>query len=201
MVKKTFDFYYDFGSPNAFLVHSVLNAIEKKTGYTAVYKPILLGGIFKLTNNQPPLLAFKEVKNKLAYQDIEFKRFIKAKDIEFCFNENFPVNTVRLMRAALFLENSALYKKFINKIFYHMWVLPKKLDEIEIFKKVLNQEGFAADKILEAIETDEVKTALITCTSLAVDRGVFGSPSMFVENEQFFGKDSLYDLENYIKTL
>ncbi len=201
MTKKIFEFYFDFGSPNAFLVHSIIEKIENKTGFKTKYIPVLLGGIFKLTNNVAPYIAFKGIKNKLKYQSIEFNRFVKKHNIEFNDNINFPLRTVELMRAAVFFEGRQDYKKFINTIFQHTWSKPKKMDDIEILKKVLENNQFSFSEILNGINSEEIKNKLKENTSLAVEKGVFGTPSFLIKNQLFFGKDSIHDLEDYLLSI
>ena len=193
-----FEFYYDFGSPNSFLAHCVIDKIEKKTGYKALYKPVLLGGIFRLTNNQPPLIAFKNVKNKILYIKKEINRFVKNHKIKYRMNDNFPLRTVEMMRASVFLENSSHYKEFINTIFFHIWTEPKKMDDYETFKKIIRKSKLPEKEIIDAIKTDNIKNKLKEYTDRAVEKGIFGLPSFVIDKELFFGKNSIYDLEKYL---
>ncbi len=201
MTNKEFEFYYDFGSPNAFLVHSVIKKIENKTGFKTIYTPVLLGGIFKLTNNVAPYIAYKEVKNKLKYQSIEFNRFVKKHDIKFNDNANFPLRTVELMRAAVFFKGKQDYEKFINIIFHHTWVEPKKIDDLEILKNVLEDNNLSFAEIFNAINSEEIKNKLKENTDLAVEKGIFGTPSFLIRNQLFFGKNSICDLEDFLLSI
>lgn len=198
MKKKKFDFYYDFGSPNAFLAHSIIKKIEMKTGWEALYKPVLLGGIFKLTNNQAPLISFKNVRNKTEYIKKEINRFIKNHNVLYKWNKDFPLRTVELMRTAVFLEKSPHYKDFVDKIFFHIWSEPKKLDDLEIFKNIIEELKLPEKKIILAINTEEIKNKLKEYTNNAVKKGIFGLPSFMIEDELFFGKESIHDLELHI---
>ena len=201
MKKKHIEFYYDFGSPNAFLVHSIIEKIENKTGYKTKYIPVLLGGIFKLTNNIAPYIAYKNVKNKLEYQSIEFNRFVKKHAIKFNHNIHFPLRTVELMRAAVFFEGRRDYKKFINTIFKHSWSEPKKLDDLKILQEVLENNNFSFSEIFKAINSQKIKNKLKENTNLAVEKGIFGTPSFIIKNQLFFGKDSICDLEDYLLSI
>src|SRR5262245_7105685 len=105
MMPAKVEFHFDFGSPNAYFAHRLMPAIEQRTGVAFSYVPILLGGVFKLTNNQPPMLQFKGIKNKLEYQKLELRRFIQKHQLtRFKMNPNFPVNTVQIMRGAIAAE-------------------------------------------------------------------------------------------------
>lgn len=195
MVSKQIEFLYDFGSPNAYLVHKVLPGLAARSGATLAYVPILLGGIFKATNNQSPMAAFAGVKNKLAYQALETQRFIRRHDITFHMNPHFPVMTIAVMRGAVFAQGKEWQETYIDAVFDAMWVHGQKMDDPAVIGDVLTERGLPAAEIGEAIQSPDVKRSLIENTSQAVDRGVFGSPSMFVGDELFFGKDALADLE------
>ncbi|QBF31918.1 2-hydroxychromene-2-carboxylate isomerase [Thalassococcus sp. S3] len=189
------EFLYDFGSPNAYFVHKVLPGMAAKHGATLRYEPILLGGVFKATNNQPPMMAFGNVAGKVAYMRKEIERFIARYQVPFKMNPNFPVMTVALMRGAIYARGKDWENKYIDTVFDAMWRAEEKMDDPEVMHRVLANAGLPADKIAEAIQTQDIKGALIETTSKAVDRGVFGAPTMFVGEEMFFGKDALDDLD------
>ena len=192
------EFLFDFGSPNAFLAHKIIPGIEKRTGAKFVYTPVLLGGIFKATGNQSPMQAFGHIKNKIAYEQLETQRFIRAHGIDgFKFNPFFPVNTLNLMRMAVAAQNEGILPRFMDAIFHHMWIEPKKMDDPEIVKAALVQSGLDP-ALLERAQAPEVKAALIADTDSAVSRGTFGIPTFFVGPEIFFGKDRLRDVEEAI---
>jgi 2-hydroxychromene-2-carboxylate isomerase len=192
-------FYFDFGSPNAYLSHKIIPEIEKRTGAKFEYVPILLGGVFKLTNNKPPMLAFGEVKGKLAYEQRETERFIKRHRITgYKFNPNFPVNTLQLMRLAVAAEQQGMLAPYVDAAFRHMWEAPKKMDDPAVIRAALLDSGLDADRLIAAAGTDAVKQRLLANTEDAVAHGVFGSPSFLVGEELFFGKDRLRDVEDEI---
>jgi 2-hydroxychromene-2-carboxylate isomerase len=192
------EFLFDFGSPNAFLAHRVIPDIEKRTGVKFAYVPVLLGGIFKATGNQSPVQAFGHIKNKLAYEQLETQRFIRRHGISgFQFNPFFPVNTLNLMRMAVAAQNEGMLARYMDAIFHHMWLEPKKMDDPEIVKTALTQSGLDP-ALLERAQAPDVKAALIANTENAVARGAFGIPTFFVDSEIFFGKDRLRDVEEAI---
>ncbi len=189
-------FLYDFGSPNAYLAHKIIPGIEARTGATFEYVPILLGGIFKLTNNRPPMIAFGEVKGKLAYEMRETERFIaRHKITSFKFNPFFPVNTLTLMRIA---TGAGSERRVVDALFHHMWEAPKKMDDAGVIRAALLESGLDADALTAASQTSEVKQKLMAATEDAANRGVFGAPSFFVGSELFFGKDRLGCVEEEI---
>jgi len=189
------EFMFDFGSPNAFLAYRVVPEIERRTGATFEYVPVLLGGIFKATGNQSPVQAFAGVKGKLEYQRVEIARFLRRHGIDdFKFNPFFPVNTLALMRMAVAAQDEGMLAPYMAAAFRHMWVEPKKMDDPEVIKAALAQSGLDP-ALLERAQAPEVKAKLIANTEAAVARGVFGAPSFFVGDEMFFGKDKMRDVE------
>jgi 2-hydroxychromene-2-carboxylate isomerase len=193
------EFHFDFGSPNAYLAHRVLPAIEARAGVRFVYVPVLLGGVFKLTNNASPMVAFKDIPNKLAYQGIETRRFIRRHGITlFQRNPFFPVNTLQIMRGAVAAQAEGVFPRYVEAVFHHMWEEPKKMDEPEVIRAALDQSGLDGARLLARAQEPEVKQELVRNTEASVARGTFGSPTFFVGDEIFFGKDSLRDVEEEI---
>jgi len=193
------EFHFDFGSPNAYFVHRMLPELEARVGQTFTYVPILLGGVFKLTNNQPPFAQFGEVKNKMEYFRLEIRRFIaKQQMTKFTMNPAFPVNTVKIMRGAIVAERAGWGADYIEAVFHHMWEDPKPMGEADIMRQALTASGLDADAIMTGIEDQSVKDELVQNTNATVERGNFGAPTFFVGDEMFFGKDRMQDVEEEI---
>jgi 2-hydroxychromene-2-carboxylate isomerase len=192
-------FMFDFGSPNAFLSHEAIPAIEQRTGTKFEYVPILLGGIFKATNNKSPAETLAGVKNKREFHALETERFVKRFAVKpYSPNPFFPVNTLNLMRAAVAAQFEGVFEKYVEAAFHHMWVEPKKMDDPEVATKALASSGLDAAKLLARAQAPEVKTRLIENTQAAVERGAFGSPTFFVGSEMFFGKEQLREVEELL---
>jgi 2-hydroxychromene-2-carboxylate isomerase len=193
------EFHYDFGSPNAYLSHRVLPAIAERTGIEIHYIPILLGGIFKSTNNRSPMEQFADVLNKPEYQAKETLRFLLKHDItELVRNPHFPVNTISMMRGAVFAQGKEWEAQYIDTLFKAMWERGLNMADPEQIGSVLTEAGLPVAEIVAAISDPNVKQGLIDNTADSVARGNFGSPSFFVNDELFFGKDKLRDLEEEI---
>jgi 2-hydroxychromene-2-carboxylate isomerase len=193
------DFLFDFGSPNAYLAHKVIPEIETRTGTTFTYVPVLLGGLFKLTGNQPPMVAFGNIKNKMPYEQIETQRFIRRHHLtQFTFNPNFPVNTLNLMRMAVAANAMGILPRYTEAVFHHMWEAPKKMDDPAVVRAALIESGLDADALIAAAQTPAVKQELMANTEKAVEQGAFGSPTFLVGREIFFGKNTLRDVEEEI---
>jgi 2-hydroxychromene-2-carboxylate isomerase len=198
-VRSNPQFMFDFGSPNAFLSHEAIPAIEQRTGVKFEYVPILLGGIFKATNNKSPAETLAGIKNKREFQAIETERFIKRFRVQpYVWNPFFPINTLSLMRAAVAAQFEGVFEKYVEAAFHHMWREPKKMDDPEVAARALSESGLDSAKLLARAQEAEVKAKLIENTQSAVERGAFGSPTFFVGNEMFFGKEQLREVEEMV---
>jgi 2-hydroxychromene-2-carboxylate isomerase len=192
-------FMFDFGSPNAFLSHEAIPAIEKRTGVKFEYVPILLGGIFKATNNKSPAETLAGIKNKPEFHALETERFVKRFQVKpYTWNPFFPINTLNLMRAAIAAQLEGVFEKYVEAAFHHMWVEPKKMDDPEVARSAISGSGIDAAKLFARAQEPDVKSKLIENTQTAVERGAFGSPTFFVGSEIFFGKEQLREVEELI---
>ena len=192
-------FMFDFGSPNAFLSHEAIPAIERRIGVRFEYVPVLLGGIFKATNNKSPTESLAGIKNKREFHALETERFVKRFHVRpYAWNPFFPVNTLNLMRAAIAAQSEGVFEKYVDAAFYHMWVEPKKMDDPDIALKTFAASGLDAARLFARAQDADVKARLIENTQSAVERGAFGSPTFFVGNEMFFGKEQLRDVEEAV---
>ncbi len=190
----TIELYYDFGSPNAHLVHRALPAQAREAGAEVVYRPVLLGGIFKATDNQSPMLAFAGVKGKLAHQRQEIARFCHRFAIPFKWNPHFPINTLGLMRGAIYAQGKPWQDLYVETCFAALWEREENMGEMATVVRVLDQAGLPTQEILAATQTDPVKKGLIEATQTAVTCGVYGAPMMALGGELFFGKSALDEL-------
>jgi 2-hydroxychromene-2-carboxylate isomerase len=196
------EFHFDFGSPNAYLSHLVIPEIEKRTGARFEHVPVLLGGVFKLTNNRSPAESLKGIRNKPEYERLETQRFLRRHGItRFKANPFFPVNTLMMMRGAIAARSLGGFEHYVDEMFRNMWAEPRKMDDPEIFRAALTDAGFDANRFFELIETREIKDDLIRNTERSVERGTFGSPTFYVGDEIFFGKDRLREVEETIIAL
>ncbi len=190
------EFLFDVGSPNAYLCHRLIPAIEARTGAHFDYVPILLGGLFKLANNRSPIEAFATIPNKLAYERLEMRRFITRHGLaNFTFNPHFPVNTLHVMRGAVAAQQLGCFERYVDTVFAAMWERGLKMDDAATIAAVLTEAGLDAEPLMQAAQTPEVKARLLANTQAAHDRGAFGAPTFFVGAEMFFGKDRLREVE------
>jgi 2-hydroxychromene-2-carboxylate isomerase len=189
-------FYYDFGSPNAYLAHRVIPGIAARTGATFRYIPVLLGGLFKLTGNRAPMVAFAEIPAKTTYIRREIARFVQRHGIAaFAMNPHFPVNTLMLMRGAVAAQRLGVEAAYFEAMMRGMWEQGLKLDDPAVLGEALTAAGLPTRELFELAQDQSVKDELAANTQAAADAGAFGIPSFVVDRELYFGKDSLSEIE------
>ncbi|HEV7232988.1 MAG TPA: 2-hydroxychromene-2-carboxylate isomerase [Sphingorhabdus sp.] len=192
---KTFEFLFDFGGPNSYLAHKVLPDLCARTGAQATYTPILLGGLFKLTNNQAPLVRYAETPAKRNYEMLEFNRFVKAHKLPFKMNPYFPINSITLMRGAVAAQHLDCFIPYVEAVMTAMWEYGENTGDIEVVRTLLDRAGLDSLALLAACEDPEVKAELVANTEKAAARGAFGVPTFFVGDEMFWGKERLAQVE------
>jgi 2-hydroxychromene-2-carboxylate isomerase len=191
---RTVELIFDFASPNAYLVYRALPPILARTGAKLVLTPCLLGGIFKATGNQAPMLAFAKIKGKMAYEMLETQRFIAREKLSrFTMNPHFPINSLLLMRGMVAASPDA--GPYVEVVLAAMWEDGLNMGDPAVVEAVLRGAGLDATGLLDRAQTDSVKQTLTANTAAAVERGVFGVPTMFVGGEMFFGKERLCQVE------
>jgi 2-hydroxychromene-2-carboxylate isomerase len=198
-MSRTVEFIFDFASPNAYLAYRALPPILQRTGASMALTPCLLGGIFKATGNQAPMLTFANVKGKIEYDMLEMQRFVARYEVtKFRMNPHFPINSLLLMRGMIAAGADA-QQRYVESVLAAMWEDGEAMGDPAVVARVLRAAGLEAEGILAAAQTDGVKKALAANTEAAVARGVFGIPTFFVGAEMFFGKDRLGQVEEELR--
>ncbi|AZC32459.1 2-hydroxychromene-2-carboxylate isomerase [Pseudomonas chlororaphis] len=188
-MSKTVEFFFDLGSPTSYLAYTQLPKICAQTGSQLIYQPMLLGGVFKATGNASPISI--PAKGRYTLQDLA--RYSRRYEVPLAFNPHFPINTLLLMRAVtgMQLRHPQRFVAFIDCLFRALWVEKRNLNDQATVAAVLSEGGFDPLEVLALTNNEEVKNALKDKTEQALQRGVFGAPSMFVDNQLFFGQDRL----------
>ena len=193
---KSVEFYFDVGSPTAYLAHKRLKQLKLEYGCSIIYHPVLLGGLFKASGNSSPVTV--PAKGKYMMME-DLPRFAKLYSVPLNTNPHFPINTLNLMRGAVSSLDEEYFDTYIVTIFKAIWVESRNMGDIDTVIEVLSDAGLDAKSILEATQNPEVKQQLISNTEQAVERGLFGAPTMFVDGEMFFGQDRLQFVEAALK--
>lgn len=184
------EFYYDFGSPNVYLAWKALSRVE---GLTLDLKPVLIGGIFKASNNQPPWQAFAGVPTKMQYMMKEIARFATIYGLsDFQMNPHFPVNTLLAMRTAMVAHEDGMVEAFFPAVQTAMWETGRDVSKPDVLAAVLNEVGLPGEAMVARTQEPEIKQALMSATQAASDRGLFGLPTWFDGAEMYFGKENCW---------
>ena len=192
---KNLEFYFDFGSPASYLAWTQLPKIAEENNANLIMIPMLLGGVFKATGNNSPAT----IASKGKWMNKDLKRHADMYGVEFVLNEFFPINTLYLMRGALAAKKLEIFYKYVEGIYLGIWVKNLNLGDTNILKSYLEELKINSDRVFELSQNDEVKNELIKNTEEAVKRGVFGAPSIFVDEEMHFGQDRLNFVEKALK--
>lgn len=195
-MSKKVEFYFDFGSPTAYLAHKRLQQLQRELQFNLEYKPILLGGIFKATGNMSPVAIPAKGKYMLE-QDLP--RFMALYDVPLNFNPHFPINTLTLMRVAIGALGADFFESYLDTIFDAVWVDGKNMGDPDVVAQTLSSAGMDAEQVMALAQNPDTKSALIANTEEAVERGVFGAPTMFIGEQMFFGQDRLQFVEQALR--
>ena len=190
---KSVEFYFDLGSPYSYLAYYRLLQMAEQQEIQIVYKPILLGGVFKATGNRSPI----EIPVKGAYSILDMQRWAEYYQIPMQMNPHFPMNTLTLMRilTGVQLLHLEKFEQVLKLLFDAMFGTPQNLNEPTVLAEVLKASGFSVEDIMSMVQSDVVKQKLITETEQAILRGIFGAPTFFVGDEMYWGQDRLHFVE------
>ncbi|MES2817761.1 MAG: 2-hydroxychromene-2-carboxylate isomerase [Pseudomonadota bacterium] len=186
-MSKTLEFFFDFGSPATYLAWTQLPRIAAQTGARIHWRPMLLGGVFKATGNQSPVM----IPSKGSWMLQDLARFARRYGVPMTFIPNFPINTLMLMRGAAAYQGDDRFEHYVQTMFEALWVQQKNLGKTEVVAEVLSAAGFDPVEFERLVSDEGVKERLKTTTEEAIKRGVFGAPTFFVDNEMHFGQDRL----------
>lgn len=192
---KELEFVFDVGGPNAYLAWKALPPILERTRAQLVYHPVSLGGIFKQTGNRAPMIRYADAPAKWAYEQLEFNRFVKAHSLPFRMNPGFPVNTLMVMRAAVASEMDRSLNRFVPAVMAAMWEDARDMADPQVIAEVLSAASLDGPTLVARALADDVKAELLARTQSFVHRGVFGVPTFFVDDEMFWGKERLAQVE------
>ena len=195
-MSKTIEFYFDFGSPTAYLAHKRLQQLKAQYGCTIDYKPVLLGGLFKASGNMSPVTVPAKGKYMMT-QDLP--RFAALYQVPLTVNPYFPINTLNLMRGAVATLGQDYFDNYVEAVYDAIWVNGDNMGDLDVVANVLSDAELNAQKIIAATQDPDVKATLISNTEAAVARGCFGAPTMFIGNDMFFGQDRMQFIEMAIQ--
>ncbi len=195
-MSKTVEFYFDVGSPTAYLAHKRLQQLRAQYGLDLHYMPMLLGGVFKATGNTSPVAI--PAKGKYM-QEQDLPRFAARYGVSLTFNPHFPINTLNLMRAAVAAQQLGCLDAYLDRVFDAIWVEEKNMGDAAVVEQVLADAGLDAGSLIARSQDPAVKAELVANTEAAVARGVFGAPTLFMDGAMYFGQDRLDFIEEALR--
>jgi 2-hydroxychromene-2-carboxylate isomerase len=193
-MSKSIDFYFDYGSPTSYLAYKQIPGLIQRTGATVNYHPILLGGVFQQTSNQSPM----DIPAKREWMVRDMKFFADRYGVPFEVNPYFPINTLVLMRGAIYAQEAGILERYSDAIFHAMWGKPQNMADPGVIGDVLQAADLDVKRIVAATQDAQVKDKLKTDTQDAINRGVFGAPTIFVGPKMFFGQDRIQFVEELL---
>ncbi len=195
-MSKSLEFYFDFGSPTAYLAHKRLGQLSAQYPLEVTYKPMLLGGVFKATGNSSPV-AIPAKGHYMMVHDLP--RFARRYGVTMNPNPYFPINTLNLMRTAIAAERLDCAQAFIDIVYDAVWIQEKNMGDAAVVTAVLTKNGLPAQALLDLSQAPDIKAELIANTEAAVARGVFGAPTFFIGDDMYFGQDRLDFVEEALQ--
>ena len=195
-MSKTLEFYFDFGSPTAYLAHKRLQQLSAQYDLLIDYKPMLLGGVFKATGNTTPVAIPAKGQYMLAH---DLPRFARRYNVPLKINPHFPINTLHLMRAAIAAQRLDCMPAYVDAMFDAVWVDGKNMGELDVIAQTLADNELDSEALMALSQDPEVKAQLISNTEAAVERGIFGAPTLFMDGEMYFGQDRLDFVEEALQ--
>ncbi len=194
-MSESIELCFDFGSPTTYLAYHRLKWIKENYDVSLSLTPVLLGGIFKATDNQSPVM----VPLKGAWMNADMQRYATLYQVPMTFNPHFPINTLYLMRGAVAAQTMGVFERYVDTVFDAMWNHPVNMGDPAVVTQVLTDASIDANEVFRLIEDPEIKDVLKSNTESAVERGVFGCPATFFKDELYFGQDRLFFIERALK--
>lgn len=184
---KTVEFWFDYGSPTAYLAHWRLKDVAERVGAAIDFRPMLLGAVFQATGNRTPM----EIEAKGKWMEWDMKNFAERHGISFEMNPNFIINTLPLMRGAIVAERQEELERYSDVMFDAVWRDGRNMGDADVIGATLAENGFEATAYFAGVQEQEIKDELKRRVEYAVAKGVFGAPTFFVGDKMWFGQDRL----------
>jgi len=183
------EFFYDYASPYSYLADTQLTDLRQRTGCDVLYRPVLVGSVYKATGNHG--IEAETIEAKRRYAAIELTRWVALFDAPFALNQHAPIETSRLLRAAHAAFDLGVFAAFHAAVFPAFWAHGENLSDEHVIARVLRYAQLDAEEILREAAGSPAKDALRSTTEEAIERGVFDVPTFFVRDHMFFGHDRL----------
>ena len=200
-MKSKIEFFYDCSSPWTYLAFSEIENLVARHDLKLIWKPILVGGVFNSSN--PSVYASREnpVKAKQNYSTKDLQDWSKVRGLNINWPDVFPVNSVKAMRGAFYAINKEMISEYSSRVFFSYWTEGNDISQDVVLNEIISSLEFDRQDFFSFIELDQTKELLKSNTQELIDRGGFGSPTIFInENNMFFGNDRLQLIEEILKS-
>lgn len=188
---KRVEFFYDYASTYSYLAHRAIEALAARHDAELVYKPMVLGFVFKATGNSMPAA----VPAKAAYMVHDVRRWVRHYGLPFHMPSIFPVNTIRALRTAVAALEEGTFLPYHHAVMHAYWASDQDIGDDEVLASVVTAAGLDGPRLVARAEEAGIKEKLKANTDEAIRRGVFGAPTFFVGDEMFWGNDRLHFVE------
>ena len=199
-MKSKIEFFYDCSSPWTYLAFSEIENLVARQDLKLIWKPILVGGVFNSSN--PSVYASREnpVKAKQDYSTKDLQDWSKVRGLNINWPDVFPVNSVKAMRGAFYAINKEMISEYSSKVFFSYWTEGNDISQDEVLNQIISSLDFDSQDFFSFIALDQTKELLKSNTQELIDRGGFGSPTIFInEKNMFFGNDRLQLIEEILQ--
>jgi 2-hydroxychromene-2-carboxylate isomerase len=191
---KKLEFFYDCSSPWTYLAFSKIEEVAARHGADLVWRPILVGGVFNTVNPSVYELRANPVKVKARYykKDLQdWAHLYKLKITDPSALTVFPVNSVKAMRGAFVALEHDKISSYSRKVFETYWGANRDISKDEVLRDIVSETGLDKEEYFRKIALPEYKEKLKANTDELIERGGFGSPTMFADGDMYFGNDRL----------
>jgi len=196
MARKKLEFFYDCSSPWTYLAFSKIEEVAQRGGAELVWRPILVGGVFNAVNPSVYEMRERPVKPKARYYAKDLQDWAHLYHLKIGQPTVFPVNSVKAMRGAFIALEHNKISPYSRRVFERYWGDDRDISKDEVLREIVRETALDEAEFFEKIARPEYKDKLKTNTEELIARGGFGSPTIFVDGDMFFGNDRLVLVEH-----
>ncbi len=188
---KKLEFFYDCSSPWTYLAFTKIEDVAKRHSANLIWKPILVGGLFNTVNPSVYESRERPVKVKARYYTKDLQDWANFYGLQIGNPTVFPVNSVKAMRGAFVAQEHQKISPYSRRVFESYWGDNRDISQDAVLRDIVRAVGLDEKEYFEKINAQLYKDMLRGNVEELIERGGFGSPTIFVEGSMFFGNDRL----------
>jgi 2-hydroxychromene-2-carboxylate isomerase len=188
---KKLEFFYDCSSPWTYLAFSKIEDVARRHNADLIWRPILVGGVFNAVNPSVYETRQRPVKPKARYFAKDLQDWAHFYGLKIGQPTVFPVNSVKAMRGAFVAHEHGMISPYSRCVFEQYWGEDRDISKDEVLRDIVRMVGLDEQEYFTKIASPEYKDKLKRNTDELIERGGFGSPTMFVDGDMYFGNDRL----------